>query len=65
LVREREIIDLKQASSMQLPSTVADQTNVIREEINESDEQLTGGGQDLNLEVKHQSVYVPTRLPPL
>ena len=43
LVREREIIDLKQAS-MQPPSNVADQTHVIREEINESDEQLTGGG---------------------
>ena len=43
LVREREIIDLKQASSMQIPSNVADQTNVIREEINESDEEESSG----------------------
>ena len=43
MVREREIIDLKQASSMQPPSNVADQTNVIREEINKSDEEESSG----------------------
>lgn len=42
MVREREIIDLKQAS-MQQPSNVADQKNVIREEINESDEEESSG----------------------
>jgi hypothetical protein len=42
LVREREIIDFKQAS-MQPPSNVPDQTHVIREEINESDEEESSG----------------------
>ena len=42
LVREREIIELQQAS-IPASSNVADQANVIHEEQNESDDEVSSG----------------------
>ena len=74
LVREREIIDLMQAS-MQPPSNVADQTNVIttylREEINESDEEESSGpdhnslldvDQKIIQEYQRQNILIATNM---
>jgi hypothetical protein len=70
LVREREIIDFKQAS-MQPPSNVADQAHVIREEINESDEEessgpdhnsLLGVDQKIIQEYQRQNIRIATNM---